>query len=58
MGLMLGLKPVKPAKEVVLECIEKGVLCLTAKDRIRLLPPINTPLNLLEKAARIIAEAC
>ena len=58
MGLMLGLKPVKPAKEVVLECIEKGVLCLTAKDRIRLLPPINTPLNLLEKAAKIIAEAC
>lgn len=58
MGLMLGLKPKKPAKEVVLECIKNGVLCLTAKDRIRLLPPINTPLNLLEKAAHIIADAC
>ncbi len=58
MGLMIGLKPTKPAREVVDECIKNGVLALTAKDRIRLLPPINTPLELLQKAAEIIAKAC
>ena len=54
MGLMIGIKPVKPAKDVVLKCIEEGVLCLTAKDRVRLLPPLNIPMSDLEKAVQII----
>ncbi|MBQ7196071.1 MAG: acetylornithine/succinylornithine family transaminase [Synergistaceae bacterium] len=58
MGLMIGLKTTKPASEVVKKCIEKGVLCLTAKDRIRLLPALNIPMELLEKAAKIIKECC
>ena len=58
LGLMIGIKPVKPAKEVVNACIEKGVLCLTAKDRIRLLPALNIPLELLKKAAEVIKECC
>ena len=57
LGLMLGLKTVKPAAEVVRLCMEKGVLCLTAKDRVRLLPALNIPLDLLEKAAYSIKEA-
>ena len=57
MGLMLGLKTTRPAAEVVKACIEKGVLCLTAKDRVRLLPALNIPLDLLQKAAYIIMEA-
>jgi acetylornithine/N-succinyldiaminopimelate aminotransferase len=57
MGLMLGLKTTRPAVEVVKDCIEKGVLCLTAKDRVRLLPALNIPLDLLQKAAYIIMEA-
>lgn len=57
-GLMIGIKPVKSAVEVVNKCIESGVLCLTAKDKIRLLPPLNTPDDLLIKAANIIIEAC
>lgn len=56
MGLMIGIKTKKGAKTVVNECIEKGVLCLTAKDRVRLLPALNIPFELLEKAVNIIKE--
>ena len=58
MGLMIGIKTVKPAGEVVNKCIEKGVLCLTAKDKVRLLPALNIPDELLEKAVETIKEAC
>lgn len=57
MGLMLGVKTVKPAGEVVAACMEKGVLVLTAKDKVRLLPALNIPKELLEKALHIIKEA-
>ncbi len=57
MGLMLGLKTTRPAADVVKTCIEKGVLCLTAKDKVRLLPALNIPLDLLQKAAYSIMEA-
>ena len=58
MGLMLGLKTVKPAGEVLAACRENGVLCLTAKDKVRLLPALNIPDELLIKAAEVIKEAC
>ena len=57
MGLMIGIKTVKPAKEVVAACMEQGVLCLTAKDKVRLLPALNIPMELLEKAVAVIKEA-
>ena len=58
LGLMLGLKTVKPAGEVVSACMERGVLCLTAKDKVRLLPALNIPEPLLCKAADIILGCC
>ena len=58
MGLMLGLKTEKPAADVVRACMEKGVLCLTAKDKVRLLPALNIPEELLTEAAQIIREVC
>ena len=58
LGLMLGLKTSKPASEVVAACMTNGVLCLTAKDKVRLLPALNIPDDLLIKAANIIKEAC
>ena len=58
MGLMIGLKTTKPAKEVVNDCIAKGVLALTAKDRVRLLPALNIPDELLVKAAEVIKSCC
>ena len=57
-GLMIGIKTAKSAKEVVMACMEKGVLCLTAKDKVRLLPALNIPMEALEKAVDIIKEAC
>lgn len=57
-GLMIGVKTVRPAGEVVRACMERGVLCLTAKDRVRLLPALNIPMELLEKAVRILRDAC
>ncbi|MBQ9736793.1 MAG: aspartate aminotransferase family protein [Clostridia bacterium] len=41
MGLMLGIKTKKDAKEVMKACLDKGLLVLTAKDKVRLLPPLN-----------------
>ena len=58
MGLMIGIKTVKPAKEVVAACMENGVLCLTAKDKVRLLPALNIPLDVLKTAVEVIKTAC
>ena len=58
MGLMIGIKPVKPAREVVLRCIERGVLCLTAKNKIRLLPALNIPTETFKEALEILREVC
>ena len=58
LGLMLGLRTEKPAAEVVKDCMENGVLCLTAKDKVRLLPALNIPDDLLRKAAAVILKAC
>ena len=34
--------------------MEKGVLCLTAKDKVRLLPALNIPMDDLEYAIETI----
>ncbi len=56
MGLMIGLETEKDAKEVVAKCREKGVLVLTAKTKVRLLPPLNIPDELLKRAVDTIKE--
>ncbi len=58
MGLMIGIKAKKDAKEVVAACRQQGVLCLTAKDKVRLLPPLNIPMELLKQAVEVIKAAC
>ena len=57
MGLMIGIKPQKSAAEVVAAAREKGVLCLTAKDKVRLLPPLNISFDDLKEAIAVIKEA-
>ncbi len=57
LGLMIGIETEKPAGEVVKKCMENGVLVLTAKTKVRLLPPLNIPMDLLEKAIEIIKKA-
>ena len=58
MGLMLGIKTKKPVKDVLNECMANGVLCLTAKDKLRLLPALNIPMDVLVTAVDIIKAAC
>ena len=56
MGLMLGIETVRPVKDIISECIEKGVLILSAKTKVRLLPALNIPFDKLQKAINILKE--
>lgn len=56
LGLMLGVETEKPAKEIVNTCIEKGVLVLTAKTKVRLLPSLNIDWDDLKKGIQILKE--
>ena len=56
-GLMLGIECEKPAKEVIASAMAKGVLVLSAKTKVRLLPPLNIPFELLEMAMDKLVEA-
>lgn len=58
MGLMIGIECEKDASEVIAACMEKGVLVIKAKNKVRLLPALNIPMKLLKKAIKIIKEAC
>ena len=58
MGLMIGIQTTKPARDVVNACMEKGVLCLTAKTKVRLLPALNIPMEQLKIAIETIKAVC
>lgn len=58
MGLMIGIKTTKPVSDVIKECMKNGVLCLSAKDKLRLLPALNIDFDLLKKAVDVIKTAC
>ena len=58
LGLMIGIETDRPAKNVVMECMDKGVLCLTAKTKVRLLPALNIPMDVLKEAIETIQSVC
>ena len=58
LGLMIGIKTEKDASEVITACIKTGVLVIKAKDKVRLLPALNIPMELLEQAVGVIKEVC
>lgn len=58
LGLMIGIETEKDASEVIAQCMANGVLVLKAKTKVRLLPPLNIPMELLEKAIDILIKAC
>ena len=56
-GLMLGVEiPGKPAADVVKAGIEKGLLLLTAKTAVRLLPPLNITYEEIDQGLAILNE--
>ena len=58
LGLMLGVETQRPAAQVIEECRQRGVLVLSAKNKVRLLPPLNIPQPLLEQAVKVLKEVC
>ena len=57
LGLMIGIETTRPAAEVVADCMANGVLCLTAKHKVRLLPPLNIDDAVLEEALTVLLDA-
>ena len=55
-GLMLGVESDKDPKTLVKALLARGVVCLTAKNKLRLLPPLTIPWDALEEAVEIIKE--
>ncbi len=58
MGLMLGLETEKPAGDVIAQCMEQGVLVLSAHSKVRLLPALNIPMELLQEALEVLVKVC
>lgn len=56
LGLMLGIETEKNAKEIADECLKNGLLVLTAKTKIRLLPALNISYKELNKGLKILKE--
>jgi acetylornithine/N-succinyldiaminopimelate aminotransferase len=56
MGLMLGVLSDKEPKALVNALLSRGVVCLTAKNKLRLLPPLTIGWEALGQAVTIIKE--
>ena len=58
LGLMIGVEFEESTKaaDVVVKCIEKGVLFLTAKTKLRLLPPLIINDEQIEKGIAVLKE--
>ena len=56
-GLMLGIEVKCDAGKVIAACIEKGVLPIKAKNKIRLLPPLNITWGALRSGVETIKQA-
>ncbi len=58
LGLMLGIETEKDVNEVLGYCQSNGVLPIKAKNKLRLLPPLNIPFEDLKTAVEVIKNAC
>lgn len=58
MGLMFGLTLEKDieAGRIAEKCVEKGLLILTAKEKLRIMPPLNISLEEIDKGLNILKE--
>ncbi len=56
MGLMIGIETNRPAREIAEKCLDKGLIVLTAHNKVRLLPPLNITKNEMNEALRILNE--
>ncbi len=56
MGLMIGIETEADSSLVIAECMRRGILPIKAKSKIRLLPALNIPKELLVRAIDIIKD--
>ena len=57
LGLMIGIELTeKKAADVVKAALDKGLLLLTAKTKVRLLPPLNITFEEIDAGLKILAE--
>jgi acetylornithine/N-succinyldiaminopimelate aminotransferase len=56
MGLMIGIETERKNTDILAEAREKGVLALSAKTKVRLLPPLNITDEQLTEAVEILKE--
>jgi acetylornithine/succinyldiaminopimelate/putrescine aminotransferase len=50
--------PERPVKDVIADCMARGVLVISAKNKVRLLPALNIPMAQLEQAVSVLKDAC
>ena len=55
-GLMIGIECEKAARDVIDGCLAKGVVVLSAKTKVRLLPALNIPMDQLKAAIAVLKE--
>lgn len=53
-GLMIGIKTTKEASDILQKCMAKGLLVLTAKEKVRLLPPLNISYKEIDDGIEIL----
>lgn len=53
-GLMIGIKTKKEASKILQKCMENGLLVLTAKDKVRLLPPLSISYEEIDTGLEIL----
>ncbi|MBQ3221772.1 MAG: aminotransferase class III-fold pyridoxal phosphate-dependent enzyme [Clostridia bacterium] len=56
LGLMIGVDCEKDAGEIVKACMQRGVLVIKAKHKVRLLPALNIPFEQLKQAIKTLKE--
>jgi acetylornithine/N-succinyldiaminopimelate aminotransferase len=57
LGLMLGIRlKTKKAADILTKCAENGLLILTAKEKLRFLPPLNISDENIKKGMAILKE--
>ncbi len=57
LGLMIGIETEKDASDVISDCMKNGVLVLKAKNKVRLLPPLNIDIKTMGKAISILKKS-
>ena len=56
LGLMIGLKTKRPAKEIAKACLKKGLLVLTAHEKVRIVPPLTITKQEVDEGLCILKE--